>query len=109
MTGVSWMKVAWSMAAAACFTLAGVHIVIWALQSANRVHLLFVLMAFAAALSGLGELMLLHAESIASYNSILRWQEISIFVLLISMVWAVQLHLGTGRRCFQLGTSIKLS
>jgi PAS domain S-box-containing protein len=98
MTAVSWMTVAWSMAAAACITLAGVHIVIWALQSANRVHLLFALMAFAAALSGLGEMLLLHTESIPSYQSILRWQQIPIYVLLVSMVWAVQYHLGTGRR-----------
>ena len=92
------MTIAWSMAAAACFTLAGVHLVVWSRSSKQLVHLLFALMAVGAGLSAMTELFLLHTESIATYHSIIRWQHIPIFVLLVSMVWAVQLYFGTGRR-----------
>lgn len=95
---MSWMTIAWSMAAAACFTLAGVHLVVWSRSSKQPVYLLFALMAVGAGLSGMNELFLLHTESIAVYHSIIRWGHIPIFILLVSMVWAVQFYLGTGRR-----------
>lgn len=98
MVAVSWMTIAWSMAAAACFTLAGVHLVVWSRSSKKPVHLLFALMAVGAGLTGMSELFLLNTESIATYHSIIRWQHIPIFVLLVSMVWAVQLYFGNGRR-----------
>lgn len=98
MAAVNWMTIAWSMAAGACFTLAGVHIVVWARSAKQPVHLLFALMAVGAGLSGMGELSLLHTESIPVYHDILRWQNAAIFVLLVSMVWSVQFSLGTGRR-----------
>jgi PAS domain S-box-containing protein len=98
MTFVSWITVVWSMAAAACFTLGGVHLVIWSKQSRLPVHLLFSLMAVAAGFVGLSELLLLHEETIAGYHQIIRWQHLPIFTLLTSMVWAVHLNFGTGRR-----------
>jgi len=85
------------MAAAACFTLGGVHLVIWSKQSRQPVHLLFSLMAVAAGFVGLSELLLLHEETIAGYHQIIRWQHLPIFTLLTPMVWAVHLNFGTGR------------
>ncbi len=44
------------------------------------------------------ELLLFHASSVSAYASLLQWQVLSVYILLIPMVWFVYVQLGTARR-----------
>jgi hypothetical protein len=45
---MSWITIAWSMGASACFTLAMLHLVIWCKQTDQWAHLLFSVTAISA-------------------------------------------------------------
>src|SRR5215467_2374556 len=46
---MSWVTIVWSMNAAACLTLAGMHVVVWGKGRAARANLVFAVMAVAVA------------------------------------------------------------
>ena len=95
---MSWLTIAWTFAASACLTLALVQMMIWLMRRKKVVHLLLALTALGATGSGLVELLLLHTTVPERYDTLVRWQHIPVFVLLVSMVWFVQVYFGTGRR-----------
>ncbi len=85
------------MFAAACLTLAGVHFLVWLRARDSRSHLLFVACAVAmAALAGF-ELALLRAQTVGHYGEVLRWMQVPVWALVVSLVWLVRQHLHSGR------------
>lgn len=92
------ITIAWSMCSAASLMLGLMHVFLWLNEQRSPVYLLLTLASLGAATSALAELSLMHAESTAAYSELLRWQNLAIFLILIPLVWAVYLHLGTGRR-----------
>jgi PAS domain S-box-containing protein len=95
---VSILTVAWSGCAAAGLMLALMQVFLWFHERPSPVYLLTSLACLSAAATAMLELSLMFASSTAVYAEILRWENLAVFLLLVSLVWAVYLHLGTGRR-----------
>ncbi len=95
---MSLITIAWSMAAAACAMMGLMHILLWLKERRRGVYLLSASMAFGAAASALLELGLLRSQTALEYKTLLRWENLSIYLLLVSLVWFVYLHFGTARR-----------
>ena len=97
---MSWTTVIWSMAAASCLTLAGVHFCVWLYQRHSWGSLLFSISAVAAAVIAMQELALMHAQTPAGYGETLRWMHVSVATIIITLVWFIRWHLRTGRLWF---------
>jgi two-component system, LuxR family, sensor kinase FixL len=95
---ISWLTVAWSMTAAACFTLAFVHLGTWLRQRPDRARLWFSLAAIGAGGNAVVELLMLHAQTVEQYAWALRASHAPLALMLISIVWFVRSYFGTGRR-----------
>ena len=95
---LSILTIAWSVVSAICMTLAFIHIIVWVFQRELKIHLLFAVAAFSAAVIAVGELLQLHETSVESFLLIVRYMHIPIFFLLISIVWFIDLYFGTARR-----------
>jgi PAS domain S-box-containing protein len=94
---MSWITVVWSMNGAACLTLAAFYFVLWCNQRKSWMHLAFSGSAVAgAALTGF-ELALLRAQTTEQYGAILRWAQLPVWGLVVSLVVFVRLYLRAGR------------
>jgi len=85
------------MVAAACLTLALIHLRIAFGDGRRAPHLFFSLAAVAVAVISLLELTLLCTTEVTDYDRILRWSSIPIAVMVISVVGFVRTFFGTGR------------
>src|SRR5882672_4422836 len=94
---MSWIPVIWSMTAAACLTLAFIHLSIWARGRARLAHLLFAAIALAAAAIAPIEALMMRSQTIEEFGRAVRWLHVPGFVALVAMVWFVRAFLGTGR------------
>jgi two-component system, LuxR family, sensor kinase FixL len=95
---MTWMTVAWPMAAAACITMGLIHLRIGFHQSQRAADLLFALTAFTVAAFSYFELALALAESPREYLALLRWVDLLAGALLVFLTAFVSVFLGTGRR-----------
>jgi len=94
---MNWPTIVWSMAAAACLTLAFVHGLAWWRERASRESLLFSISAIAVAVIALQELALVHARTAAEYGDVLRWIHVPVAVALVSIVWFIHFFLRSSR------------
>jgi len=94
---MSWISPVWSMIAAACLTLAFIHLSIWARESTRLSHLLFAILALAVAGLAAAEMLMMRAETIEEFGSAQRWLQVPAFVVVVSTVWFVRTFLGAGR------------
>ena len=94
---MSALTIAWSMCAAACFVVTGLHLTLWLKDRQRWVYLLSALMALAAGGTALTDLGLMYAESLQTYRTLLKLETLTIFLLLVPMVWFVYGHFGTAR------------
>ena len=94
---MSWVTIIWAMIAAACLTLALVHVLIWCRRRAARANLLFALAAVATAVFAGCELWMMRAETPMSFGTALRWGHLPVWVLFVSLVGFVRLYLRAGR------------
>ena len=95
---MSILTIAWSVCGAASLMLGLMQIFLWFHGQRSPVYLLTALASFSAAASAVIELSLMHAASTTAYGDLVRWQNLVVFLILVPLVWAVYLHLGTGRR-----------
>src|SRR5262245_60408602 len=93
---MSWTTVLWSMDAAACLTLAAIHLVV-GLRRRAAANLLFSLMATTAAGMAAMELVLMHSADPAVHAVIIRWAHAVFFVLLVALVFFIRSYLHAGR------------
>src|SRR5215472_17570720 len=94
---MNWIIILWSMNAAACLTLAGIYLLVWCRQRTDWAYLVLSCSAVAgAALTGF-ELVLLEAQSAEDYAVILRWAQLPVWALVVSVVIFVRLYLRAGR------------
>jgi PAS domain S-box-containing protein len=93
---MSWTTVLWSMDAAACLTLATIHLGI-GLRRRAVANLLFSLMAVSAATMAGLELALMRSPDAAVHGELIRWAHVPFFVLVVSLVFFVRSYLGAGR------------
>ena len=90
------------MCAAASFMLGLLHLLLWLTERRVSAYVLSMLMAFSAGAGAMVELAMMHAQSIDAYRLLLQWENLFVFLLLVSMVWFVRLRLSTARRWLAL-------
>jgi PAS domain S-box-containing protein len=94
---MSWITLLWSMDAAFCFTAAGIYLLIWSKRRQNWVYLLFSSSALATGIIAELELICMHAQTTTQYSAVLRWAQLPIWMLTLSIVWFGRLYLRAGR------------
>ena len=94
---MSWVTVIWSMIAAACLTLAAVHLLVWQRNRTAWPSLAFSLMAVATAAFVFCELAMLRAQTPEEFGTALRWTHVPLWLSLVSLAGFVWLYLKAGR------------
>ena len=94
---MSWITAVWSMNAGACLTLAAIYLLVWCKQREQWVHLIFSCIAAAAAAIAVFELQLIRADTAQEYGAILRWRNLPVWLLVVSLVGFTRLYLHAGR------------
>jgi two-component system sensor kinase FixL len=94
------------MCGAASFMLALLHLLLWFKDRKSHVYLLSVLMAVSAGSGALTELGLMHADSIDAYRTLIQWENLFVYTLLLPMVWFVQARLPMARRWLAIFISL---
>ncbi|MCE9657649.1 MAG: PAS domain-containing protein [Burkholderiales bacterium] len=79
------VTVVWSMIAAACLTLAAVHLPVWWRNREARATLAFTLAATSTAAIAILELQLLNSRSVAAYAETLKWGHVPVALMMISL------------------------
>jgi len=100
------LVVTWSMCAAACMMLGVMHLFFWYNSRQVTAYLLSAVMAFSAAVNTMLELTLMLTESPDVYGELIRWVNLSIFMILVPMVWFVYQYFNTGRRWLAIAITI---
>src|SRR5687768_8644990 len=92
-----WLTVAYSMTAAACLTLAVVHLQVWYRQRESVAHLAFAMMATSFAAITPFELWAARAQTPAEFAWAVRWGHLPLAIAVLSLAWFLWLYFGTGR------------
>jgi PAS domain S-box-containing protein len=95
---MSLVTIIWSMIAAACLTLAALHLPVWWRNRGDRAALSFTITAVATAAIAFCELFMLKATTPAGYATAVRWIHVPIAVLMIGLAGFALHYLGAGRR-----------
>jgi two-component system sensor kinase FixL len=99
---MNWMTIAWPMVAGACLTLGFIELRIGLTQPQRAARLLFAVSAFTVAcISGL-ELALMRTHVPAEWWPLMRWLDIAVGVMLISLTAFVGVFFGTGNKWLAL-------
>lgn len=94
---MSRVTVIWSMVAAACLTIAGLHWMVWHKQRTQWANLLFAVTATSTAIFVGTEFWITRAETPAHIATAVRWAHVPIWLVLIALVGFVRLYLRAGR------------
>src|SRR5947199_3994147 len=94
---MSWITIVWSMNAAACLTLATIYLLVWSKQRERWAYLVLSCNAVAGAALTAFELWLVRAQSAEEYAEILRWTQLPVCSLIVTLVVFVLLYLRAGR------------
>ena len=94
---MSWITTVWSMNAAACLTLAVIYLLVWWKQWKDWAYLVLSGSAVTGAALTAFELALLRAQTTEQYSVILRWAQLPVWLVVISLVIFVRLYLRAGR------------
>jgi two-component system sensor kinase FixL len=94
---MSWVTVVWSMIISACFTLAGLHLLIWFKQRTVLGNLLFALSAIATGLFAACEWWMMRSETIAEFGTAVRWLHVPAWMIILTLVAFVRVVLRAGR------------
>ena len=94
---MSWITVIWSMTAAACLTLAAIHFLVWCQRRTVWADLVFTLTSVGVAVFAACELSMMLAQTPEQFAAALRWIQVPTWVIVVSLVGFVRLHLRAGR------------
>ena len=94
---ISLVTVIWSMIASACLTLAGIQLLVWCKAHNAWPNLLFSLTAVSAAAFAFCELKMMRASTPAEFASTLKWGQVPVWLLVVSLVGFVRVLLKAGR------------
>ena len=100
---MSWVTIVWSMIAAVCLTLALQHLLLWVRQRETWANLWFATSALATAGLSLAELEMMYATTAERFSTAVRWYQVPVWVLILSLVGFVRLYLRAGRRWLAVG------
>ena len=104
---MSLVTVVWSMIAAACLTLAAVHLPVWWRNREARATLAFSLAAICTAALAMCELSMLKATTPAAYAAAQRWMNVPVALLLLALAGFAHHYLDAGLRWLAI-TAISL-
>jgi two-component system, LuxR family, sensor kinase FixL len=93
---MNWVEMVWIGMSAASIALGAIHLFVWFKQRSGYAHLLFFALTISVAAFGVFELAMMRAESPAGYATTLRWAHVPLAMFVLSMVWFVYFHFGTG-------------
>jgi PAS domain S-box-containing protein len=85
------------MVAAACLTLAAVHLLIWCGRRSQWACLLFFLAAAGTAAMAGGELLMMRVGTPGQFAAVLRWYHVPAWIVMLSLVGFVRIYLRAGR------------
>ena len=94
---MSWVTVVWSMVAAACLTMAAMYFLIWCRNRGSRAELFFAVTAASTTAIAFSELWIMRAQTAADFVASLRWAQLSLFFMFVSITWFVRIYLNAGR------------
>ncbi len=94
---MSWVTIIWSMIAAACITLAVIYLLVWRRNHSAWANLLFCLTAVSVAVFAFCELRMMRAETPAEFATTLKWGQVPVWLLFVSLIGFVRLYLRAGR------------
>ena len=94
---ISLVTVIWSMIASACLTLAGIQLLVWSKTRDAWPNLLFSLTAVSTAAFAFCELRMMRASTPAEFASTLKWGQVPVWLLVVSLVGFVRVLLRAGR------------
>ena len=87
----------WSMIASACLTLAGIQLLVWCKTRNAWPNLLFSLTAVSTAAFAFCELRMMRASTPAEFASTLKWGQVPVCLLVVSLVGFVRVFLKAGQ------------
>jgi signal transduction histidine kinase len=87
----------WSMIAAACFTLAAIHGLVWWFYRSRLDRLAYVFLASATGTMALVEIAMMTAPTPGAFATALRWYHVPVWVDFLAIMAFVRLHLRAGR------------
>src|SRR4051812_44101278 len=93
---MSWTTVVWSILIGGCAAMALPHLLL-GIRERSGAHLFFVLATIAVIGTAVGELFMMRADSVSHFVSAVRWLQLPVFLVVVSIVGFVRLYLGTGR------------
>lgn len=94
---MSWINIVWPMIAAACLTLALIHLGIWFKQRPQYAYLAFSILALTVASFAVFEWLLMRSETTQRYGALLRWLHVPVFVGTLALVGFVRFYFRAGR------------
>ena len=94
---ISLVTVIWSMIASACLALAGIQLLVWCKTHNAWPSLLFSLTAVSTAAFAFCELRMMRASTPAEFASTLKWGQVPVWLLVVSLVGFVRVLLKAGR------------
>ena len=94
---ISLVTVIWSMIASACLTLAGIQLLVWCKTRSAWPNLLFSLTAVSTAAFAFCELRMMRASTPAEFASTLKWGQVPVWLLVVSLVGFVRVLLKAGK------------
>ena len=94
---ISLVTVVWSMIASACLTLAGIQLLVWCKTRNAWPNLLFSLTAVSTAAFAFCELRMMRASTPAEFANTLKWGQVPVWLLVVSLVAFVRVLLKAGR------------
>jgi two-component system, LuxR family, sensor kinase FixL len=94
---MSWVTVIFSMTASACLTTALIYAFIWWRQRDAWAYLLFAVAALATAAFAFCDLAEMRAETPAEFGAAVRWAQVSLWAVILSLAGFVRLYLRAGR------------
>ena len=99
---MNWIDFCWPMATGACLTMGLVHLWTGIRGAARRANLLFALNAFFVAAYSITELRLLHAGNTTEYLARLRWLDLTVGAVAVSLLLLfglISARAGSGSVC----------
>jgi len=95
---LNWILIVWSMAASASLTLAAIHFLSWIKNRTAWASLLFSLAAMGAVATACGELWMMGADTPAELGTGVRWTQVAVWVVFLSLTGFVLFYLRAGRK-----------
>ena len=94
---MGWFTAGLLVVASSCLTLAAIHAHVWLRERSVGANGAFAVLAFSVASLALIELQMVRATTTAEFGRWLWWYHLPIWSALVSVVFFLRFHLGTGR------------